>query len=199
MTDEFATTLEYRQFDLQQNPREFAQYIEYELMSRDRDLPPMTNETRREFMTDIHEIFANAQFHSQSQQGVFGCGQFFPTRDRLSFTLADLGVGFRHNVEARMGRKCSDEVAIEWATQPGHTTRTADGGYGLATLREFFARNRGRMQIVSQQGFWELDGESVRKNKLRYPFPGSFVNLEINTADQTPDADLATALKSNFF
>ena len=98
-----------------------------------------------------------------------------------------------------MGQKCSDEVAIEWATQPGHTTRAADGGYGLATLREFFTRNCGRMQIVSQQGFWELDGERVRKTRLRHAFPGSFVNLEINTVDQTSDSDLATALKPNLF
>ena len=94
MADEFATTLEYRQFELQQNPKEFAEYIECELMARDRDLPPMSDETRHEIMNSIHEIFANAQFHSQSRNGIFGCGQFFPTRNRLSFTLADLGRRF---------------------------------------------------------------------------------------------------------
>ena len=199
MNDEFDTTLAYQQFDMGQSPQEFAEYLDYELMSRDRDLPPMTEETRYEFMASVHEIFANAQSHSQSREGIFGCGQFFPGRDRLSFTLADLGVGFRRNVEARMGRKCKDEDAIEWATQPGHTTRAAGGGYGLATLREFFRRNGGRMQIVSEKGFWELDGEKVRTTQLHHSFPGSFVNLEINTADQTSDPDLATALNAGFF
>jgi hypothetical protein len=199
MNDTFRTTLAYRQFSLTQDAREFADYIQHELMARDRDLPQMSDEMRREFATSIEEIFDNALAHSNSTGGIFGCGQFFPAADRLAFTLTDLGVGFRHNVEKRMGIACSDEAAIEWATQTGHTTRARDGGYGLSSLRQFFARNNGRMQIVSQRGLWELNGSSTRKATLRHPFPGSFVNLEINTNDNTYHESLATQLNEPLF
>lgn len=199
LNDTFRTTLAYRQFPLQQNPKEFASYIRYELMSRERDLPRMSNDMREEFARSIEEIFDNAQAHSQSENGIFSCGQFFPSDQRISFTLTDLGVGFRHNVEQRMGMSCSDEAAIEWATQVGHTTRADFGGYGLSYLRQFFARNNGRMQIVSRQGLWQLDSQSTSKIRLRHDFPGSFVNLEINTADNSFHESLAELLNEPLF
>lgn len=199
MNDEFRTTLAYRQFPLQANPKDFARYIEHELMNRERDLPQMSPAMRRDFAYSIQEIFDNAQTHSDSTGGIFSCGQLFPAGDRLAFTLTDLGVGFRHNVERRMGKSCSDAAAIEWATQKGHSTRTDDGGYGLSTLRDFFMRNNGQMQIVSQQGLWELHGSAIRKTTLRYPFPGSFVNLEVNTNDDAYHDSLAASLNEPLF
>ena len=199
MNDTFRTTLAYQQFPLQQDPLKFAEYIEYELMSRERDLPHMSDDMRQEFATSIKEIFDNAQSHSQSENGIFSCGQFFPFGEHIAFTLTDLGVGFRHNVEKRMGKSCSDEAAIEWATEIGHTTRVHSGGYGLAYLRQFFAQNNGRMQIVSRQGLWELNGQSTRSTRLRHEFPGSLVNLEINTADNSYHESLAESLNEPLF
>ena len=94
MNDTFRATLAYRQFSLTQSAREFADYIQHELMSRDRDLPQMSDEMRREFATSIEEIFDNAQPHCNSQSGNFGCDQLFLTPDRLAFTLTDIGVSF---------------------------------------------------------------------------------------------------------
>lgn len=183
MNDIFDTTLAYRQFPLNENPKSFAGYVTQELMSK--DLPQMSDEMRREFARSIQEIFDNAQMHSQSASGVFGCGQFFPSQERLAFTLTDLGVGFRRTVEQKTGRTFQDKKAIAWAIQVGHSARAEHGGYGLPTLKEFFARNKGRLQIVSGSGFWELNQFGEQLNTLPHAFPGSFVNMEINTSDET--------------
>jgi len=184
MNDTYSTTLAYRRFALQENRKVFAAYMQRELLSK--DLPEMSHETRTAFAESICEIFDNAGAHSQSENGIFSCGQFFPGRENISFTIADTGVGFRRNIEARTQRTWSDESAIEWATQKGHTTRLENGGYGLAFLKDFFTSNGGRLQIVSGHGFWQIHGQRENKIVLRHPFPGSFVNLEINTREEIP-------------
>lgn len=77
------------------------------------------------------------------------------------------------------------EDAIIWATTERHTTKedSLPGGLGLKLLIDFIDLNGGRIQIVSDAGYWQQkSGESVTK-QLRHPFPGTVVSLEINTAD----------------
>lgn len=183
MNDVYDTTLAYRQFPLAENPKSFAAYVTQELMSK--QLPQMSDEMRHEFARSIQEIFDNAQTHSQSASGVFGCGQVFPLKDRLAFTLTDLGVGFRQTVEQKTKCQFEDDKAISWATQTGHSARIGHGGYGLPLLKTFFAQNKGRLQIVSGTGFWEMNEGGERSQRMAHAFPGSFVNLEINTSDET--------------
>jgi hypothetical protein len=183
MNDVFDTTLAYKQFPLNYDRREFAAYVAQELMSK--ELPEnMSQVARTRFARCIAEIFDNAQAHSRSKPGIFGCGQYFPHQFRLLFTLTDLGNGFRWNLENRWKIATSDEKASAWAVERGHTTREdGGGGSGLAQLKDFFAQNGGRMQIVSGFGFWEIQGNVAKQSRLKYRFPGSLVNLEINTAD----------------
>jgi hypothetical protein len=52
----------------------------------------------------------------------------------------------------------NSDQAIEWALQEGNTTRkgSVPGGLGLKLIREFIAMNKGRIQIVSDRGYWEF-------------------------------------------
>ena len=50
-------------------------------------------------------------------------------------------------------------------------------------LREFIVKNEGRIQIVSEKGYWELSEGKVKTRAFSEPFPGTIVNIEINTAD----------------
>jgi hypothetical protein len=70
--------------------------------------------------------------------------------------------------------------------QEGHTTRKGKipGGLGLKMLREFITRNQGRIQIVSDRGYWQLDAGQETLTRMEHAFPGTVVNIEINTADQ---------------
>jgi hypothetical protein len=50
-------------------------------------------------------------------------------------------------------------------------------------LRDFLALNRGRLQIASGGAYWEFNAGADFIQSLASPFPGTVVNLEVNTAD----------------
>jgi hypothetical protein len=133
------------------------------------------------------EIFSNSAIHSETKMGIFVCGQYYHLQQRLDFTIADLGIGIRKNLIDKIGLKLPAEKAIHWALEGNHTTKRGPipGGLGLKLLRGFIKLNKGRLQVVSDLGFWEQhpDG-SYEMFPLTNPFPGTVVNIQINTADQ---------------
>lgn len=140
----------------------------------------------KRFRESIFEVFSNSVLHSGTTLGIFSCGQFFPKRHRLDFTLADLGVGIRQNVSEFIGCEISGVDAIVWATEGSNTTKRGDvpGGLGLKLLQEFIDLNGGRLQIVSDSGYWQRANKGDTVSHLGYSFPGTVVNIEINTADR---------------
>ncbi len=66
------------------------------------------------------------------------------------------------------------------------TTKTGSqpGGMGLKFLKEFVSLNKGKLQIASRDGFYEFAAGNETFAKLSGDFPGTVVNLEVNTADQ---------------
>lgn len=101
MIDTFDTTLIYQRFE-RRRERRFAAYVQRELMPK--DIPKMTPPARRQFERNLQEIFNNAVNHAASERGVFSCGQFFPHKNYINFTVCDLGVGFRTKPTAKPGR-----------------------------------------------------------------------------------------------
>ncbi len=139
----------------------------------------------KKFRESIFEIFSNAVWHSRTRLGIFSCGQYFPKKSLLNFTVADLGVGMRRNIRDHLGFELSGEEAIVWATEANNTTKRGPvpGGLGLKLLREFIDLNGGCLQIVSDAGFWQCKDARVSTTLLDHPFPGTVVNIGINTAD----------------
>lgn len=183
ISDRWGTTIAYQRFDVQDD-RYFSDYIEREFISR-AEMPNMSRGLLKKFRESIFEIFSNAVLHSRSNLGIFNCGQYFPHRERLNLTVADLGVGIRKNVIDHLRTDISAEDAIEWATQGSNTTKRGDvpGGLGLKLLREFIDLNGGCMQIVSDSGYWCRRNRDTTKMKLPQGYPGTVVSVEINTAD----------------
>jgi hypothetical protein len=181
--DTWGSTIPYRRFDVKDD-RYFASYIEEEFVSRS-EIPRMSPGLVKKFRESVFEIFSNAIIHSHTKLGIFSCGQYFPKRDRLDFSVADLGVGIRKNISDNLRRDLSAEEAIEWATTGANTTKRGPipGGLGLKILSEFIKLNEGRLQIVSDLGYWSLDESGVRKMPLETPFPGTVVTIEIDTSD----------------
>ena len=60
----------------------------------------------------------------------------------------------------------------------------APAGLGLKLLKEFITLNKGRLQIVSDSGYWCLDRGAAMVAALPFEFPGTVVAIEINTADR---------------
>ncbi|MGB6064249.1 MAG: hypothetical protein WBG50_05550 [Desulfomonilaceae bacterium] len=181
--DTWGTTIPYHRYDAKDD-RYFAAYIEEEFIRRS-EMPKMSAGLVKKFRESVFEIFSNAVIHSRTKLGIFSCGQYFPRRDTLDFSVADLGVGIRKNIEDNLGLNLSAEDAIEWATQGTNTTKRGriPGGLGLKLLSEFIQRNGGRLQIVSDRGYWCLEQGGTRKTSLNGSFPGTVVNIEINTSD----------------
>jgi hypothetical protein len=185
LPDKWGTTIPYQRFD-RKDDRFFGRYVESQFMSRTQ-MPKMSKGLAKKFRESVFEIFSNAVIHSRTKQGIFCCGQFFPMRHRIDFSVADLGIGIRRNVEESIGHTMKPEEAIVWATEGRNTTKRGPipGGLGLKLLREFVGLNGGQIQIVSETGYWCFKGKKSQVCSLSEPFPGTVVNIEINTADKS--------------
>ncbi len=182
MRDTNQTTLPYQRFPFS-NRLEFDRYLNTHLSGK--GIPEMSPMLNKKFRESIFEIFENCAKHSGSNKGAFVCGQFYPQQSRLDLTISDIGVGIRTNVRRFLNRQVSSVSALRWAIKRGHTTKTHSqpGGLGLALLQEFINHNQGKIQIVSRQGYYEFSNGKPIFNKLDADFPGTTINLEINTKD----------------
>jgi len=183
LPDRWGTTIPYRRFEAKDD-RYFAGYIEAEFVHRS-EMPQMSQGLLKKFRESVFEIFSNAVIHSQTKLGIFSCGQYFPKRNRLDFAVADLGIGIRRNVVDNIGIEFTASQAISWATDGKNTTKRGriPGGLGLKLLREFISLNGGRIQIVSDSGYWALESGEVITKEMQYSFPGTVVSIEIDTSD----------------
>lgn len=184
--DTYGTTIQYHHFD-RTDTEAFKSYLAAHFVGK--GMPAMSDGLRRKFRESIAEIFDNAVEHSETEQGIFACGQYFPKQRRLDFTMADLGIGMPENIRRRTGQDfgLQRENAIAWAMQGENTTRSRregrPGGLGLKLIREFVTLNGGCVQIVSDAGYWSTRGGKVELESFGAEFPGTVVNIEINTAD----------------
>lgn len=180
MPDTNDTTIKYLKLKPVES-RYFNSYIMTELLSRDA-LPEMTAALRKKIAESIYEIFVNAQIHSSTDY-IYTCGQFFPRKHKIEFTIVDTGIGFKNAINNRFNDALTSVQAIKWAIKDKNTTKIdTPGGIGLSILAEFIKLNRGRFQIISDNGFYEY-GASEQARFLDAPFPGTIVNMEFRTDD----------------
>ena len=164
----------------------FEDYVDQWLGRR--DMPEMSRKARKAFKTKVFEIYQNAVIHSESGIGVFVCGQFFPRKKRLDFTIADAGIGIRETVRRYFENDRIGSVrSLKWALAPHHTTKRGrlPGGLGLQLLKDFTRLNGGKIQIASRFGFYEYNGGEENFRKMSADFPGTAVTIEVNTADES--------------
>ena len=195
LSDTNQTTLPFKIFKLSAGDQ-FNDYLDTYMKGR--GIPTMSKALTKRFRQSVFEIFLNATIHSQSAPGIFICGQFFPNKQRLDFTIADAGVGIRENVREYTKRlNLSSCEAIEWAMTEGNTTKTGNqpGGLGLKLIKDFIRMNGGKIQIVSSSGYYAFSAKGETMQEMGNDFPGTCINIEINTAD-TRSYILKSELKS---
>lgn len=163
----------------------FKNYVINELIEgHSADLPKMSEGVKEKIVEAIYEIFVNAQIHSETEF-IYTCGQFFPQKSKIEFTIVDIGIGFRERINRRFGSSLTATQALKWAVQDKRTTKEGiSGGIGLAVLREFTGANKGKMQIVSKDGFYQYDGIQEVLQMFTGEFPGTIVNLQFRTDDR---------------
>lgn len=179
------TTMPFRRLRLRDEGA-FEKYIHWEMSGK--GIPKMSKRASWIFKQKVFEVYQNAVVHSESELGVFVCGQFFPQQHRLDFTLADAGIGIRDAVRRYFNDSRIGSVpALKWALKPYHTTKRGPhpGGLGLDFLQRFARLNGGKIQIASRFGFYEFhDGNEIFA-KMATDFPGTAVTIEINTTDDS--------------
>lgn len=178
------TVISYKFFEPLDDEK-FIWYIKNELLEK-RDFPKHTSRLGKKINENIYELFENARTHGGCAY-VYTCGQYFPseTSKRLDITIVDMGNTIKGNVSRYLNREVSGKDAIDWAFVQGNTTKVGDipGGLGLFIIFEFIKFNKGKIQVVSADGYWEYRHEKVVKHDLQQPFLGTIVNLEFNLDD----------------
>lgn len=162
----------------------FKNYVIEELINNHiSDLPRMSHGVIEKMVEAIYEMFVNAQIHSETKF-IYTCGQFFPQKNTIEFTIVDTGIGFRERINNRFSCNLTAIQAIKWAVQEKKTTKEGiSGGLGLAILKEFISHNNGKMQIISNDGFYQFDNKRETSRMFNGEFPGTIVNLEFRTDD----------------
>ncbi|MFA7084085.1 MAG: ATP-binding protein [Arcobacteraceae bacterium] len=179
--DTYNTTIKYLKLKTTDS-RYFNDYVENDLLSRN-ELPKMSEAVHEKIGESIHEMFINAKIHSETEF-IYTCGQFFPRDNNLNFTIVDSGIGFAKRIEKNLGYSLSSKDAIKWAMEDGHTTKqNVSGGIGLALLKEFILQNKGKIQIISGDAFYELSNTIVTIQQLKYYFDGSIISMTFKTND----------------
>ncbi len=69
------TTLPFKIFKLTAGDQ-FNDYLDTYMQGK--EIPVMSNALTKRFRQSLFEIFLNATIHSQSESGIFVCGQFYP-------------------------------------------------------------------------------------------------------------------------
>lgn len=174
------TTIPYKRFE-RHDDKNFAAYVT-ELLNRP-ELPKFTPKAQQAISTVFSEIFSNAKLHTDTEY-IYTCGQFFPSKHCIDFAIVDTGAGIKNTVNTKLGTNMNAIDAIKWALIDGNTTKTGvPGGIGFTILQEFLRLNKGRVQIISNDGYYCNDNNNIRTARFDDNFPGTILNLQIKTDD----------------
>ena len=169
------------------NPQEetkFYGYIKDELFSKT-DFPSLSNRLRSEITKNIFELYENARTHGKCNF-IHICGQFFPKAPKkpLHFTIVDKGITIKENVCNFLAESLSGSETIQWAIVRGNSTKQEVGGLGLGIIFEFIKLNKGKIHIVSADGYYEFSNGQETTKTLSNPFEGTLVNLTFDLTDK---------------
>lgn len=177
--DDRKSTVVYQQFGIN-DKEEFLSYVENDLMSH-QGMPNIEEDQKEKIIDALIEVFNNIQIHSKTQHGFFVCGQYYPRKRKLVFTMLDLGVGFLPAIQQKtQGQISNDYDSIHWAIQKSNTTKPCSpGGLGLFDLYSYFKSSSGDMQIITGDTFWSITTDAPTGKRYTYsvPYFGSILNL----------------------
>src|SRR5690606_35648430 len=179
--------IKYQKFNpsLKEDDNNFEIYIKKQLLSKS-DFPSHSQMLGKHITLRIFELYENARTHG-SCNFIHACGQYFPRKPEkpLNVTIVDTGKNIQDNVSEFLNKSISSIDAIDWAMRKGNTTKTGNisGGLGLDLIFQFIQHNKGKIQIISADGFWEWHRGKSTKKLLNNRFNGTIANLRFNLND----------------
>jgi len=176
--DDRKSTVAFKNFKLDDKSG-FISYIEDDLMVH-RGLPVLSDNQKDNIIESLIEVYCNIQIHSKADYDFFVCGQYYPSKNILIFTILDLGIGFLPAIMEKTHNKIQTSYeAIKWALLKKNTTKVnCPGGIGLYDLHSYFLTS-GDMQIISGDTYWSIsmDKTLMGKHTFQNPFVGAIINL----------------------
>lgn len=162
---------------------EVITWLDNEVFSKD-FTPNFSRNLRKKIVENLWEIVFNAIQHSESENGISCCGQFYPQMGYFEIAFYDNGLGIPKLVRYFKNEfnRFSDYQCIVWSLQKGTSTKPElkTGGMGLYYLQRFLKLNGGWLQIVSHQGvFQSVGGNLLSPEKIKNFFQGTLFNLRI--------------------
>jgi hypothetical protein len=172
------STLPNHQFD-PSDKHGFVSYVERYLLDH-RGMPRLTADLHNQILDDMIELYSNINYHSNTTDPCFVCGQYYPTQGFLVFTLTDLGDGFLPKIQRKTNGAVNTSLdAIHWALKGNSTKEGAPGGLGLKNMYQYLKQNKGILQVVTGNGYWGNDMENTFFNEGRI-LPEAFTGTTIN-------------------
>jgi len=163
---------------------DYVNYIENDLLEH-KGLS--LNNTSKEIIIDaLIEIYSNYCIHSMTEYPIYVCGQYYPQKKVLKFTIFDLGIGFFPSINDKIPEIVTDNEAISWALIKGNSTKKnmVPGGIGLSDLKDDLIHNNGHLEIISGKAYKKCilkNGKEIDKHiTLDCNNIGTTINLFIN-------------------
>lgn len=156
----------------------FANYINLNLLSH-RGLANVNLGNKERVANSYYELFDNAGTHGTNEHPIFTCGQYFPNKKELKFSMIDLGAGFLPNIKAyTKGEIHTNKKAIEWAMQRNNSTKNDGvGGDGLPNILTYCLQNKGNIHVASGDCYYKLKKGKCESKKLKQSMVGTVINL----------------------
>ncbi len=179
--DNYGTVIEYNRMNIGDSIalEKFMDYFSYDLLV-ERGLNNLSKSLLKKIIQKIYELFINSFIHSNSLTPIYSAGQFFPKEDKMYFTIVDMGVGIKYNVNKYNQTNYNSCEAIEWALKESNST-TGEGGLGLSLLEELIIQGNGKLEIISDDGFYQIKNKIVKQELLSKKFEGTIINIVFDT------------------
>lgn len=189
IVDRYQTSIRYQKFDPKntKDDSNFETYIQDELLNKS-DFPSHSKLLGKNITIRIFELYENARTHGLCKN-IHACGQYFPKMPEkpLNITIVDTGLNFQENISNFLVKEMNAVEAIEWAMIDGNSTKVGNisGGLGLDLIFQFIQHNKGKIQIISANGFWEWHRGIITKQIMPHHFNGTIANLRFNLNDKS--------------
>ncbi|MBE9102331.1 hypothetical protein [Vacuolonema iberomarrocanum] len=157
-----------------------GEYLQYKWLGK--GWMSVSKALREAITGQVSEIYLNAYEHSQSEVGVFSCGQHYPTLETLHLTVVDFGIGIPSSVRSLPKNAPLNSLeSLSWAFQSGTTTiqGAVSRGLGLNLLQEFITRNHGSLTVFSNDSCVTVDDNGVRYEDRSIIFCGTLFNIAL--------------------
>lgn len=167
---------------LKDEEENFIEYISNDLMNHRGLIRKHDSSLKDKIESDLIEIFTNFGIHARTDYPIFVCGQFYPEKGELIFTMVDLGIGFYIPINEKVGDSIDNsKKAINWAIQKHHTSKKGEpGGLGLSGILDYCNKNNGVLSIVSGNTYWASDNKGTifeEGKEYSKEIEGTIINL----------------------